>query len=461
MTIDADTLGRTLKLEIDSARARSREEAAELVRSYILQVDVGRGVERSRTRQVALLTIVNAGRRCFPGGVLVRLADDPVLSVPWTRGLHLSEAVARYGGVVVQTLRPERITIAIGDGHSVKSSSRPLIPTFNGWAGGVVQRHDDRLSEERDFPLAGVLAGGLAVSEAFQAQRGDEVAGRREVGLSLWTPDAPWRDRAAAGGSWSYLPRRVWLLGLGHLGQAHAWALGSLPYAEPREVEVMLQDVDRIVPANADTGLLVPDPFEAEMKTRLVARTIEQLGFRTLISERPFNSQSRRHPSEPGLALSGFDHPEPRRALEDAGFDKIIDLGLGAGPVHYLDVLMHSFPSGLDASSAWPAEGRQLDANLLELPAYRDWASKVGATGSLTSEEVRCGMLEVAGRTVGAAFVGAVAASLSVAEAVRHLCGGPIFEALSVSLRSPAYVDVAANTRPGPATNPGFTGALK
>jgi len=59
-----------------------------------------------------------------------------------------------------------------------------------------------------------------------------------------------------------------------------------------------------------------------------------------------------------------------------------------------------------------------------------------------------------------APFVGAVAASLALAEAVRYLGGAPMYEVLSVSLRSPDYIDVAPNTRPGPPTNPGFTRAL-
>jgi hypothetical protein len=457
---DADALGRTLKLELDSGRARSKEEAEEIVRSYILQVDVGPGVETSRSRQAALLTVINAARRAFPGGVHVRVGADPQLSIPWAGGRRLGDAVAWYGGTLVRDLAPPRTTIVLGDGPEFERGAPVLLPTFNGWSGGVVQKRADRLAEELDFPLAGVLAGGLAVSEAFQAQRGDAVAARRELGFSLWDPRISWGDAAAVGESWSYLPQRVWLLGLGHLGQAHAWALGALPYATPGEVTVMLQDTDHIVPANADTGLLVAQDSATEMKTRLVGRRLEELGFETRMSERRFDEQTRRAPEEPGLALSGFDRPEPRRALESAGFDKIIDLGLGGGPVHYLDLLLHSFPSSLTAADAFTSRDGATDQAVADLPAYQHWAAKLAAQGALTEEEIRCGMLEVAGRTVGAAFVGAVAASFTLAEAVRFLCGGPLYEVLSVSLRSPSYIDVAPNTRPGPPTNPGFTRAL-
>ncbi|HAF08758.1 MAG TPA: hypothetical protein DCK98_01575 [Chloroflexi bacterium] len=461
MTLEAaDTLGRTLKLELDSGRAQSRREAEEIVRGYVLQVDVGPGLTASRSRQIALLTVVNAARRAFPGGVHVRIADDPTMSIPWAGGRRLADAVAWYGGTLLSELSPQRTTIVLGDARSLDTSGRVLVPTFNGWSGGVVQRRSDRLAEELDFPLAGLLAGALAVSEAFQAQRGDGVAARRDVGFSLWDPRIPWRDAAAVGESWSYLPQRVWLLGLGHLGQAHAWALGALPYANPSDVLVMLQDTDRIVPANADTGLLVPRDFATEMKTRLVGRRLEELGFVTRMSERRFDDQTRRTQDEPGLALSGFDGPQARRALESAGFDKVIDVGLGGGPTHYLDLLLHSFPSGLQAADAFASKHAATDPALADQPAYKEWAAKLAAEGVLTAEEIRCGMLEVAGRTVGAAFVGAVAASLALAEAVRYLGGAPMYEVLSVSLRSPDYIDVAPNTRPGPPTNPGFTRAL-
>ena len=49
------------------------------------------------------------------------------------------------------------------------------------------------------------------------------VAGRRTVGLSLWNP-APTCDWLAAAGAepaLSLLPSRLWLIGLGHLGQAY------------------------------------------------------------------------------------------------------------------------------------------------------------------------------------------------------------------------------------------------
>jgi hypothetical protein len=62
---------------------------------------------------------------------------------------------------------------------------------------------------------------------------------------------------------------------------------------------------------------------------------------------------------------------------------------------------------------------------------------------------------------VAAAFVGASAASLAVAEALRELLGGtaahvPSYEVVSVSLANPARVETGRNRHDGVADNPGF-----
>jgi hypothetical protein len=73
----------------------------------------------------------------------------------------------------------------------------------------------------------------------------------------LWRPDLDWRDPEAAGPALQYLPAGLWLLGLGHLGQAYAWTLGMLPYTAPGEAQFCLLDFDAVVEGNTATQLLV------------------------------------------------------------------------------------------------------------------------------------------------------------------------------------------------------------
>jgi hypothetical protein len=51
----------------------------------------------------------------------------------------------------------------------------------------------------------------------------------------------------------------------------------------------------------------------------------------------------------------------------------------------------------------------------------------------------RCGVTLLAGKAVGAPFVGAVAATLAVTELLRFLQGGPIHELIDLDLKSPDY----------------------
>ena len=176
-----------------------------------------------------------------------------------------------------------------------------------------------------------MLSAALGLSEAFQHVRGYAVAGRRSAGISLWNPKADWRSQPGYGKPCSYLPSRLWLVGLGHLGQAYAWTLGLLPYVDTSKVTLMLQDYDNVVAANISTGMLSTGPSVSRPKTRVVSARMETLGFKTVMTERCFDNSTVRGVDEPGVALVGVDSVAPRRLLEKAGFDLVIDAGLGAG----------------------------------------------------------------------------------------------------------------------------------
>lgn len=456
-TPSADSLHRTVKLELDEGRAESIEAAERIVAQYVLQIDVGDAVSRSATRQAMLLTAVNASRRAFIGGVRVRLSSDGPTTVAWAEGRNIASAVEVLGGEIVEALSDDYPTLVIGVVPAKPPGSTVLYATWQGWAGGVVEESRERLPESSEFPLAGVLAGALGVSESFQHLRGFAPAGRRPAGLSLWNPQVDWRDPSGCGEPSRYLPSRLWLIGLGHLGQAYAWALAMLPYPDPSDVQLMLQDSDYIAEANQSTGVLSDRASIGRRKTRVVSERLEALGLNTAVTERFFDSTTQRRPDEPGVALVGVDDPEPRRLVEEAGFDLVVDAGLGGTPQSYLDILVHSFPSGVDAAGAWTDRRTPPASPLVDQLAYRDLRDRLAAEG-LSGEEgdIECGVIEVAGRSVGAAFVGCVAATLVVAEVLRFFAGGPRFEILSVSLRSPHLRQAVSNTREPPPVNPGF-----
>jgi hypothetical protein len=245
------------------------------------------------------------------------------------------------------------------------------------------------------------------------------------------------------------------VLGLGHLGQAYCWSLGFLPYADASRVTVALQDVDRLVGGNQATSLLACHDDAHTLKTRMVAQQLEKIGFETVIVERRFDARQRRRPDEPGVALAGFDNLDARRALGDAEFDLIVDAGLGHGVDGYLDMMIHAFPAGETPAQTWsrpPTDAAR--APSIDAPAYKDLARQMEAAGS-TADQTQCGLIEIAGRTVAAAFVGAAAGALVISEVLRSLCGGPRYALVDLSLRGIEHRTALPNDRSSE-SNPGF-----
>src|SRR5713226_1010331 len=285
-----DVLHRTIKLALDTGEASSVEEAMRLFEGYRLLLEVGPDVAYSPTLQAALLTAVNTGRRCFLGGVQVVGNLDVALRVPWRRCRALPDAIIDLQGKLASTVDPALPRIVFGDvGSTAGSSPFAVRATFEGWAGGVIPLEEaHRLPERQEFTPSGVLAGALSVSEAFQfVRRSNAQAGRRAIGLSLWRPDEgnSWQEQPAYGSQLGILPSRLWVIGLGHLGQAYLWTLGLLPFAQPEEVQLVLQDFDALVSANDSTSLLTKRAVLGQKKTRAMANWCEERGFQTVICE--------------------------------------------------------------------------------------------------------------------------------------------------------------------------------
>ena len=454
--LDPDNLHRTAKLELDEGTASTLEEVNEITSKFVLQIDAGNDILESTARQATLLTAVNASCRAFVGGVRVHLHRNGPMHINCAGGQDLASSIKNFGGEIVDSLCQDFPTLVIGDVEERPPGTIVLYTTWQGWTAGVVERPEDRLPESIDFPLSGVLAAALGTSEAFQHVRGHIAAGRRAVGISLWQPQQDWRDDSSFGPPCRYLPSKLWLIGLGHLGQAFAWAIALLPYSNPSDVKIMLQDYDKVVMANKSTGMLSFEQSIGKKKSRVTAKYLESLGFRTAITERPFDSKTYRGASEPGVALVGMDDPTPRRLLEGAGFDLVVDAGLGGTAQNYLSMAIHTFPSGIAAETTWPESAILPDETIVAQPGYLDYQRRLAETTNLTEGEIKCGVIEIAGRAAGAAFVGCTAATLVIAEVLRTLNDGPRFQLLRLQLRNPHLIQAIPNPIPELETNPGF-----
>lgn len=438
----ADRLNRLVKLALDTGEADSLEAAEAIFRGYRLQVLVGPDVAARPQLQAALLTAVNCASRCLLGGITVVGAHGPLqLNLPpWS---DLAGAVAGLGGRLATTPRAGVPTVVIGDWSGPIDDPLAVRATAGAWAGGsVTVASGVRLDEAGDFTPAGALAGTLAVGEVFQRLRGGQpMACRRAAGIDLWAPERDWRTGGDAP-ALERLPASAWLIGLGNLGQANLWMLGLLPYSEDT-CQLVLQDFDHLAPSNLSTSLLT---FEADLrrrKTRAMADWAERRGFRTALLERTFAPDFRVRADDPPVALAGVDNGLARQGLEDVGFERIIETGLGRGPQDYLGIDLHTFPASRPARAVWRDVAVQ-ETELLR-PAYLQL---------LNTTQDHCGTVRLAGRSIGAPFVGAAAAALSVAELVRLTMGAHRYELVSCHLRDLA-LRTAVHGERWQAFNPG------
>ncbi len=439
LQLDDTSLHRTAKYFMDNGMAASHEEAIGLLESFGLTIYVGDEIRGSINHQNALLTLVNVARRTFLGGVEIVGSLNVGSASPLAPSCKLEYAVEKLGGRVVSSPNRKWPAVMIG---SVGVKCCPpvcLQLTWEGWRGGVVPAKDGlRLDEANAISIAPVLAASVCAAELFSFFAGDNVlAARRTSGLSLWNPSRDWLEREELEPALSYLPSRLWLIGLGNLGQAYAWLLTCLPFPDPRRIELLLQDFDVITESNDSTSVLSFREDVGYRKARCVASWLEAKGFSTVLEERRFGEHTRRASTEPAVALCGVDNVLARMALGSAGFDLVIEAGLGAGPNAFRSISMHTFPATRTPEEVWSRHLSPKTTSVEGQPAYQELRAK-GMDA--------CGLTQLASRTIGVPFVGAIAGCLVVSELLRRLNGGLCLEQASGSVS--ALSDFELNALP-------------
>ena len=442
-----DELHRLVKLAMDTGEAASVEDALRIFAGYRIGVVVGPEIERSATHQAALLTFLRLASRVFLGGIDVVMSADAPNLLPGNP--DIAEAMAAAGARRLKSLEPHVPAVCIGTVALPHSASFAVRAVFSGWRAGVVPADTAApFPFEAELPLSGALAAALAVNEAFLFVRQDTPeAGLREIGVSLWRPDAveDWWKAEYDGPRLAYLPSKLWFIGLGHLGQAYLWGLSLLPYARPEEVELVLQDIDVITDSTLSTSILSDGSMIGKKKTRAMAEVMEARGFRTAILERRFDETLRVQPDDPQVALCGVDNPNARRVLCDVGFRFVVEAGLGSGVKDFRAIRIHTFPGTRDPRELWkPGDEKVIRT---EKPAYRDLEAR-GVD--------QCGVTLLAGKAVGAPFVGMTAAALCLAEVLRLLHGGRVFAVHDVDLKTPSSRVAIGQAAQPAAFNPGF-----
>lgn len=422
----ADSFHRLMKVLVDGGDAESVEAAAAMFSQYGVRLTLGKDVATSVALQVIALTVINTAARSFQGNVHVEGCSDVILLAPGFEGARLADFCAWAGVKASCTPAPAWPEVLVG-AIDRSSEGTVLAPWADGWTFGIgpVSRPTGEV-----FAPACVAAGALAVSEAFSLLRRDNpYAGRRAVTFSLWSmkPDSaqPPEETSAA------LNDDLWLVGLGHLGQAYCWTLSLMRHRAG--TQLLIQDVDAVTHSTLSTSVLSAPMDIGQQKTRVVADWMERRGFKTRIVERRFDASTRVAPGEPATALFGVDNAAARRACEAAGFSRVLDAGLGAGYRDFRALRVRGFPGASSADKIWAQ-----DPASSAVPAMAQAYEALLAAGTDP-----CGVTTLATRAVGAPFVGCYASAVLIAELVRRQSGTAGRDVIDISLRSPEAAEVA------------------
>ena len=400
----------------------------------------GPDVIASYMSQLSVLTAAKIATRCFPGAVWVVLPaeGDGAPSLLWP---DLKDRPS-FGALLRQIVGADNLVRDHGElRHSnvllfgdVPDIAGGLRVTFDGWVAktGPVSQVA-RLSERPYCSLAAILAAALGVSELFLSFADISLeARRRTVAVSLWRPDVDHTHSDAIGLPVEWLPADLWLLGLGHLGNAYLWALATLPYEKSAEARVFLNDFDSVQDENIETSLLFTHADVNHTKARTCAAWLERRGFQTRLLERRFDSNFRCQKDEPRLALCGFDSNPPRRELVSAEFLQVVESGLGSTSNNFDTLSLHTLPNRRSVDELWPDPSEEEERRC---EAYRNRVAQENeAYTRLGLDE--CGRFEFAGKSIGVPFVGAISGCFVVAEMLRLFHDGPAYSDVKMRLES-------------------------
>ena len=414
------------------------EEGLRRRQQFAVTLVAGTDVAASYMLQLSVVTAAKIAVRCFPGAVCVALPApvDSASTLLWpdlqdrpSFGALLGRIVGTRNVVPDRDDLPHGSVLLFGDTPEIAGALRV---TFDGWVAmtGPVSRVA-RLPERPHCSLAGILAAALAVSELFLSFADVSLEATRRTGaLSLWRPDLDPSHPDAIGPVVEWLPSQAWVLGLGHLGNAYLWALGTLPYERANAARIFLNDFDSVEVENIETGLLFTQADLKRTKARTCAAWLERRSFRTRLLERRFDSHFRCQHDEPRLALCGFDSNLPRRELASAEFAQVLESGLGGTSNNFDTVSLHVLPNPRCVRELWPDQSEEEEKRR---EAYQDRMAQENEAYARSGLD-ECGRFEFAGKSIAVPFVGATAGCFVVAEALRLFHGGPAYTEVKLRL---------------------------
>ena len=410
--------------------AASFEEAEARLKDVRVAVMLMPNQATTAAGQAAALTAINTCVKCFGNATLVGGSGVALLSA-----LPIGETVSAAAtmlGAVTTDLVPTDATHVVFIGTGEPPGAKIFVRCWwDGWKAGIVPPWDHRALGVASNPLAGVFAGALAVREVFATVLDYPRSGSRISTVSLWEPESD-PNTAAPGPETVYISPRLWFIGLGHLGQGLLWCLGLLPIGG---MELVLQDDQYAEEENEATGLLTRGNYIGQRKARIAAAWFDRPGWSTSLIERRHYGDIPLRDTDPSVVITGLDEPDPRVLIAKTGFDYMVDVGIGHGPVDFEALQIRILQRCVDPSTFWssPEDPKDVDS-LMRQEAYRTQEAQSG----------RCGTLTLANASVSVPFVGAAAGALAITQAIRLASMQTTVQMLQMELGTPSMANVGA-----------------
>ena len=306
----------------------SIEEANERINSSSVFLIAGDEIKTSPTMQISFLTSLNITLRVFKCEVGYQIPDG-IPNLLSFEEKSFNKLVENYGGTK-KLPQQNNIKILFGlecfDPNCIEAIS-------DGWMGGVNFYNQKRivLNDSRSkLSLGAVLGSSIATFYAFckYFELIDNIQ-QMNTGLSLWNLNAGlnWHKDINQGPEIVNLPKNIWILGLGHLGQAYLWTIGLMPYKNPAECVFLLQDADIVGIENIGSQVLCSKKHIGRPKARVCADFLENIKFKTQIIEKPYiEGDSKQFWMEnfPFL-LNGVDNIEARKGISNENIRFYLD----------------------------------------------------------------------------------------------------------------------------------------
>ena len=408
------------------------EEAINKMNDTSIYIMADESITNSYSKQVAFLTAVNIAHRIFLGGVSCRLpANTPNLLK--LESEYFNDLISKSGGVNTDKYPSGQVLkILIGiecyDDQCIESVS-------SGWRGGVNFNNQDRIvfpDSDNKISLGPIASASLACYFAFcKAYQINNDGIDLNIGISLWNINSAkeWFKDKNDGPNIVNLPRNIWALGLGHLGQAYLWTLGLMPFKTPKETLFLLQDADIVEPENIGSQVLCSQQNIGRPKTRACMNFLENLNFKTQIIEKQFlfgDSEQEWMKIYPFL-LNGVDNIKTRRSIKKTFLKLFLD-GATNGRFDLFDSFTMKNISNIEKEPnvIWPDD--DVNGFIFHKNLYQKY------------EKIhQCGQLANIG--ISTPFVGLFGSTIIISELIRSINQGRRYSIISLQLRDLNSID--------------------